>query len=125
MDKRETEQLLIQASAIDSRRVVEPAVIAWQAILSDITYADAQRALVQHRRDQPGVYLEPGHIVQQVRIARQRHREVHGIHPPPPPGQRWAVQAIEGMPNDLSDARAVTVTDPTRKETPWVQHSTA
>jgi hypothetical protein len=104
MDKRETEQLLIQASAIDSRRVIEPVVIAWQAILADITYADAQRALVQHRRDHPSVYLEPGHIVQQVRIARQRHQEVYGIHPPPPLGQRWAVQAIEDMPDDISDA---------------------
>ena len=98
MDHRETEQLLILASAIDSRRVTNVMVSAWQAVLADVAYTDAEVALVAHRRAQPGVYLEPGHIVQQAKIERFLRRERDGIHPPPPPGKRWAVDAIESTP---------------------------
>jgi hypothetical protein len=99
MDSRETEMLLVRASAIDHRAVNDMIVVAWQEVLADVSYQDGVLALVEHRRSQPGVYLEPGHLVQALRVARQRHRELNGIHPPPPPGKRWAVQVIEDSEN--------------------------
>jgi len=101
MNTRETHLLLVQASAIDSRRVTELMITAWQQILANVPFEDGVNALIEHRRTAPGVYLEPGHIVQQARIARARHREIHGIHPSPPAGKRWAVEVIE---RDMFDA---------------------
>ena len=100
MDLRETHELLILASAIDHRTVDDGIVSVWQQILADTQYKPALQALTDHRRNSPGVYLEPGHIVQGIRQARERHREMHGIHPAPPPGKRWAVDVIESMPLD-------------------------
>jgi len=104
MDLRETHALLVRASAIDSRTVSEPMVAAWQEVLADTSYQDGVRALTEHRRTQPGVYLEPGHLVQQVRVARHKRRELHGGHPAPPPGKRWAVDVIEQMADTTTRA---------------------
>lgn len=99
MNLMETEALLVQVAAIDSRTVTDLTIGAWQAVLADLSYHDAQQAHIAHRRSSPGVYLEPGHLIQQKRIARQRREEVRGIHPPPPAGKRWAVDVIESMPD--------------------------
>lgn len=98
MDIQETEQLLIRASAVDSRQIEDEIVVAWQEILADVTYENGIRGLIAHRRNYPGVYLEPGHILQGIRQERRQREERDGIHPPPPPGKRWAVDVIEAMP---------------------------
>lgn len=91
---------MVRASAIDSRTVTDLMAAAWQQVLADVPYDAGVQALIEHRRNSPGAYLEPGHIVQGIRQARERHRELHGIHPSPPPGKRWAVDVIESMPLD-------------------------
>ncbi|GAA0960279.1 hypothetical protein [Frigoribacterium faeni] len=107
MNHMETEALLIQVAAIDSRTVSDLTVAAWQAVLADMSYADAEQAHIAHRRNNPGIYLEPGHLIQQKCIARQRHQEIHGVHPAPPAGKRWAVDVIESVPDtDLPELRA-------------------
>ena len=64
-------------------------------VLADVKYADAEIAHIEFRKSSPGIYFEPGHIVQQIALARARHREIYGIHPEPPAGKRWAISAID------------------------------
>lgn len=69
MNRAEAAAIYAKASLIDHRRADDPqaaaaAVLAWHEILADLTFEDANRALIQFRREQPGVYLEPGHLVQ-------------------------------------------------------------
>lgn len=98
MTPQEMWQLLTLASRVDSRRVTDSMVAAWLEILPGITFKQAHEAIIEHRRRHPGVYLEPGHVWQQVGAAKARHREIYGMHPAPPAGQRWAVDAIEALP---------------------------
>ncbi|MBT2503000.1 hypothetical protein [Curtobacterium sp. ISL-83] len=60
-----------------------------------MSYDEASDLMNEYRRDNPGVYLEPGHLQKQKRIRVARLREQRGPHPLPPSGQRWAVDAIE------------------------------
>lgn len=99
MNLDEAEQLLIRASTIDNRNVTDLMIMAWQQVLSDVAYGDAVVGLTEHRRNRAGVYLEPGHILDQVKLAVAKRRELYGIHPKAPAGQVWAV--------DAPDVRAV------------------
>ncbi|NII42132.1 hypothetical protein E9228_002790 [Curtobacterium flaccumfaciens] len=95
MNKTEVSKLLTVASAID-HRTIDPAIVnAWHMVVGDVPFDAAERALTAHRRNRPGVYLEPGHIIEQWRIERAKERELRGPHPAPPLGQRWAVDCIE------------------------------
>lgn len=91
MNEREVHQLLVEASAIDNRTVTKFTVAAWFPIVGRYEYADAVAAMRSHfatSRD----YLMPVHIAEGCRaIIRDRG-------PVPPPGHRWAVDAIEGRP---------------------------
>ena len=98
MNAAETERLLRAASAIDNRKVTSTAVEVWQATLADIPYDEAATALIAHRRSRPGVWFEPGHIIEQRKLRIARERELNGPHPAPPAGKRWAVDAIENDP---------------------------
>ena len=104
MDLQETEQLLIRASAVDSRQIEDEIVAAWQEILADVSYDKAVRGLIAHRRNHPGVYLEPGHVLQGMREERRQREETTGLHPAPPPGKRWAVDVIESLSNTTTRA---------------------
>jgi len=97
MDKREAEKLMILASAIDSRKITDAAVTVWQMVLADVNYSDAEVAYINHRRNEPGVYLEPGHILQQIKMAHEKRRELYGIHPKAPEGKQWAVDVMDSM----------------------------
>lgn len=97
MNSKEAHQILIRASAIDSRKISDPTILAWQEVLADVSYPDAIRALVEFRRSSPSVYLEPGHIVQILRRERAREAEIRGPHPAPPPGKRWAADIIDDV----------------------------
>lgn len=94
MNHDETEALLIRASVIDSRKITPSMVDVWQEILANVDFTAAKAALVAHRREHPGVYLEPGHIRQQVIVALDRERARRGPHPRPPAGELWAADII-------------------------------
>ena len=91
MTLTEMAQLLTFAAAVDSRKVTDPMVLVWHQIIGDLDYGVACVALQEHRRNCPGVYLEPGHILSQVKIAVAKRRELHGFHPKAPAGLTWAV----------------------------------
>lgn len=98
MNKSEVSKLLTVASAIDHRSITTEIVNAWHAIVGDIPFDEAQAALIAHRRSKPGVYFEPGHIIEQRKLRIARERELNGPHPAPPPMQRWAADAIDNDP---------------------------
>lgn len=98
MNQQEAFKLLTRASTIDNRNVTQLAASVWAETLPDMPYAEAASLLDEWRRENPGVYFEPGHLRQQ-RIKRiARDRELNGPHPRPPAGKRWAVDSIENDP---------------------------
>jgi hypothetical protein len=69
--------VLTAVAAADRRTVGEADVDVWQAIIGDLPRDLALKAVRDHLRDQPGVWLEPGHIHQRVRahVRDQLERE--------------------------------------------------
>jgi hypothetical protein len=59
--------ILSAAAAVDRRTVGESEVFMWHQIIGHLDKTLALQAVVEHFREQPGVWLEPGHIVANVR----------------------------------------------------------
>ena len=55
--------LLSYAAAFDRRTVGKFDVLAWYDLIGDLPKDLALQAARDHYREQPGVWLEPGHIV--------------------------------------------------------------
>lgn len=98
MNQQDAFKLLTRASAIDNRKVTDLAAAVWSDTLPDMAYDEAKGLMDEFRRENPDVYLAPGHLVKQKKIRLTREREIRGLHPAPPPGKRWAVDAIEHDP---------------------------
>lgn len=94
--------LLAEAALIDHRTVTEEIVAEWSLVIpEDVTVEEARAALLEHRREAPGVYLEPGHIVQLVRAGRAREGG-------PLVAERAALArfaAYTGIPREVAAAR--------------------
>lgn len=102
MTEKELHQLLIEISALDHRTVTPYTVAAWYPILGKFDYALALEAMRNHFGTSTD-YLLPAHIA----IGCRRILARRG--PMPPPGKRWAVDAIEGRPIPIqggTDAQA-------------------
>lgn len=98
MQQQEAFRLLARASAVDNRKVTQLAAEVWAQTLPNMTYDEASDLMNEFRRENPDVYLTPGHLVKQKRVRLARLREHRGPHPLPPPGKRWAVDIIENDP---------------------------
>lgn len=73
MNRDDIIDLLTAIAAGDRRTVGNADVEFWQAIVSDVPKDLALEAVRNHFRERPGVWLEPGHIVQGARdIQRER-----------------------------------------------------
>lgn len=66
MKKSEVLKLLTIASAFDSRRPTDEQVDAWFAVIGDLDYGDAERAVREHFRESIS-WMLPGHVVAGVR----------------------------------------------------------
>jgi hypothetical protein len=75
MKTQEIIELLGVIAVVDKRTVGEADVIAWETIIGDLPAGDALLAVRDHFRERPGVWLEPGHIVQRVRAVRRDRLE--------------------------------------------------
>lgn len=73
MTRDEVIDLLAIVQAVDGRDVSTPDIAIWLQILGDQTRDACTDAVMAHRREQPGVWLEPGHILGRVK-AKQRDR---------------------------------------------------
>ncbi len=58
--------LLAKIQVGDNREVDEVVIAEWFDVIGDLDFDDARDALRQFRRERPGVYLEPGHLVELV-----------------------------------------------------------
>lgn len=74
MNIRETARLLGLAASYDNRNITDNAVVAWQAALSDVDFADGQAAVVRHFRESTD-YLMPAHVRRGAEdVDRERRR---------------------------------------------------
>lgn len=71
MNRNEVIDVLTAVAAADRRTVGEADVTVWCAVIGDLPKEDALRAVVDHFRECPGVWLEPGHVVAGVRAIRR------------------------------------------------------
>lgn len=71
MDRNDIVDLLAIVQSGDNRTVGEVDVGFWSGMLAPFEKDDCLDAILAHRRDQPGVWLEPGHVSGRVRAARR------------------------------------------------------
>lgn len=67
MNRDDVIDVLTAVAAADKRTVGDADVNVWQEIIGGLHRQDALRAVRDHLRDQPGVWIEPGHVYQRVR----------------------------------------------------------
>lgn len=71
MDRNDVIDLLTIVQVGDNRTIGEPDIGFWLGLLGPFEKDDCCAAIEAHRRDQPGVWIEPGHVVGRVRAARR------------------------------------------------------
>ena len=69
MDSSDIIDLLTIVAVADKRTIGEADVVLWRQTLGYLNKDDCVDAIMAHRREQPGVWLEPGHVLQRVRAA--------------------------------------------------------
>jgi RimJ/RimL family protein N-acetyltransferase len=62
MNRAETARLLLFCTANDAREPTETDVLAWHDMLAPIPFEKALEAARRHYRQQPDVWLKPGHL---------------------------------------------------------------
>jgi hypothetical protein len=77
MNRNDVIDVLSVVAAATRRTIGETDVDVWQAIIGDLPKDLSLRAVRDHLRDKPGVWLEPGHVHERVRAIRldQQQRE--------------------------------------------------
>lgn len=80
MNHHDIIDLLTAVRAGDNRTVGHGDVEMWHAVIADIPKDFALAAVIAHRRDRPGVWLEPGHIAE--RWASHRRDRVQRAESP-------------------------------------------
>lgn len=73
MDIEDVIDLLTIVAVGDKRTVGQSDAIQWHRIIGHLNRDECTEAIEAHRREQPGVWLEPGHILGRVK-AKQRDR---------------------------------------------------
>lgn len=94
MTREQVAAVLAAVQLGDGRQTDRVVLDYWAGLISEVHPADALAAVTLHRREQPGVWLEPGHIISGARRAREaRERE-----------ERMNRPAIESQPIILDRA---------------------
>ena len=60
----QTAALVAKVALGDNRHVDELVIAYWHDTIGDLDFDDALAALKRFRRERPGVYLEPGHLLE-------------------------------------------------------------
>lgn len=82
MNENELKMFLARAAIIDKRNVDQATILHWGEILGDITYLEANAALVAVRRTmEPREYLVPSHITRKVYKWRSAYADAHPENP--------------------------------------------
>ena len=75
MNRNDIIDILTAVQAVDHRSIGETDITVWGAIIGKLPNALALQAVIDHRRECPGVWLEPGHIHGRVRAIQRDRRE--------------------------------------------------
>jgi hypothetical protein len=75
MNRDDVIDVLTAVAAADRRTVGEADVTVWAAIIGDLPKDMALQAVITHFRECPGVWLEPGFIVAEVKRRRRERWE--------------------------------------------------
>lgn len=67
MNRDDVIDVLTLIAAVDHRTVGEADVTAWGVIIGELPREFAIKAVTDHRREEPGTWLEPGHVYQRAR----------------------------------------------------------
>jgi hypothetical protein len=82
VNENELKLLLAKAAIIDKRNVDVATLKHWAEILGDISYLEANAALIETRRTMaPGEYLVPSHITRKVYGWRNQYANSHPENP--------------------------------------------
>lgn len=89
MEEHETATLLVWINQFDAFvQMNDAAAKIWHGSMYQITYAEAEEAVIQHYRANPGKQAEPGGIMKRaltIRATEQAKRQAKAITGPPPP----------------------------------------
>ena len=96
MTKKQVGEILTMASVIDGFVVTVEMVNLWHMVIGKYEAEAVHAALIAHLGES-SYPVKPADIVQQMKVATIRRREVHGIHPKAPEGKRWAVDVMDSM----------------------------
>jgi hypothetical protein len=77
MSIAEVAVLLAEIQVGDNRNVDELTIAYWHNTIGDLALEAAQTALRRFRRERPGVYLEPGHLVELAGVVDEVPDPVH------------------------------------------------
>jgi hypothetical protein len=91
VDVEDVIDLLTIVSVGDKRTVGEADVVHWQKLIGQLDKDECADAIMAHRAEKPGVWLEPGHIFVRVK-AKQRDR----LERMDPDQRARSVAALEG-----------------------------
>ncbi len=101
---------------IDRRTVGEGDVAIWHEIIGKLPKDLARQAVIDHAREQPGVWLEPGHIHQRVRaIQRDRYERMTADDRSALERNMFGACADEGPASaigELAEAKTIPPADP-------------
>lgn len=75
MNRNDVIDVLTAVAAASRRSVGETDVDVWQAVIGEVAKQHALQALRDHLREQPGVWIEPGHVYQRARTLRRNELE--------------------------------------------------
>lgn len=75
MNRDDVIDVLSVVAAATRRSVGETDVEIWLGVIGDLDKPDALQAVRDHLRERPGIWLEPGHIVERVRATRRDRLE--------------------------------------------------
>lgn len=67
MNKQDIIDVLTAVRAGDNRTVGQGDVEMWHLVIGKLNKDQALQAVIEHRQERPGTWLEPGHILQIVR----------------------------------------------------------
>jgi hypothetical protein len=82
MDRDDVIDLLTIIAQIDNRSIGDPEIVIWQELIGRYAKDDCLQAIMDHRSQEPGVWLEPGHVVKRVRAAVNDRYERSGLDSP-------------------------------------------
>lgn len=81
MTIEETAVLLAKIQLGDNRQVDELTIVYWHETIGDLTLEQALTALKRFRRERPGTYLEPGHLLELADIIDEQAAPVRDLDP--------------------------------------------